>query len=395
MQELSLRFFGGAIRHRWRWIVLFVVLAVGLTVAISLLRPPSYQTEMEILVHAPKYQWRFNAGIVPITDNRDWRREYMLLGQTNQVARSVAERLGLSDEPERLLRRVTFRSDSTDRIIFEATGQSFEAATALANAWTEVLQEAILKRFGPGPELPYYAQLHTKFDAQLNEALSRLEAFKAETGQGVGYGQYLEAGGLEPTQKELDRKAGLLSDYRVAQSNLERLAQELTEVSIGQRAASAVPWELLGNPLLFQRPALQPDRLPSRTDVSAWLTLLAGERSALMELEDWLNGDVLKLQATLAKEDSELFRLTRERNLVAESYDATVRRLNEIELQQIVDTIGIEILETKIPSSPTTWSLPVSLAVAAVGALIIALWLVLFLEYRSVTKSAAVGASNT
>ena len=133
-----------------------------------------------------------------------------------------------------------------------------------------------------------------------------LEAFKAETGQGVGSTTILEAAGLEPDQKELNAKAALQADYQVALDAVNRLLSQIDEAQNGQRPPTAIAWEMLTNDILQARVALQAAR-PAYTDLAAWKTLLQGEAATLQESVTWFNSDVLKLQAKLASEDSRLY----------------------------------------------------------------------------------------
>lgn len=387
-QELDFTFLRRALSRRWWLIVLLVVLAAAGAVLFGLVRPPVYQAQAQLLARAPKYQWRFNASVLPIVDERrDWRREFMLLGQTIQVARRVAEQVGDGAAGSALLRRVSFRPDATDRIILEASGPTPQAAADLANTWSRVLQAAVSERYGTVTEAQTYADLRSKFEAQLQGAQSKLEAFKAQTGQSVGATESLEAAGLEPDQKELDSKARLLADYRVALDNVNRLAQEVADAQAGRRAPSSIPWELLQDPILLQRAALKGDQLPAQSDLPAWAALLQAEAAGLQDLVNWLNDDVIRLQTQLAREDSELYRLTRERNLAAESYETVRRKLNEIEVQEAVDPVGIEILDAATPpEAPSSWPLTTRLAVAIVGGLVAGLWLALFWEYLAGLK---------
>jgi uncharacterized protein involved in exopolysaccharide biosynthesis len=122
--------------------------------------------------------------------------------------------------------------------------------------------------------------------------------------------------------------------------------------------------------------------LPVRTDLTAWAALLQAEAAGLQDLVNWLNDDVVRLQSQLAREDSELYQLTRDRNLAAESYETVRRKLNEIEVQEVVDPVGIEILDAAtLPEAPSSWPLTTRLAVAIVGGLVAGLWLALFWEY--------------
>jgi len=403
-QELNLTALVHTLQRRWLLILFVVTLVVIPTLLYSLMRPPVYYAQAELLTLTPKYQWRFSPSTLSIVDaRRDWRREFMLLGQTKQVARRAASQLEPSasagnssnSNGDALLSRVSVRPSGVDRIIVEASGSTPQAAAALANAWSKALQAEVDERYGTVLEARSLIELQATFKAQLDEAQRKIDAFKAETGQDVAGSGFLEAAGLEPDQKELESKARLLADYRVALDSLNRLADEIAQARAGQRAPDSVAWELLQNPILLQRAALRPDKLPPQTDLAAFSALLQREAAALEDIVAWLNKDVVNLQTQLADEESQLYRLRRERDLASDAYDTIVRKLKELEIQQTIDPTGVKILEeAALPESPRSWSLIVRLLVAVVGGLIAGVWLALLWEYLFAQRSAATGTAG-
>lgn len=376
--ELNVSAFLQTLRRYWLLILFTVVVAMGAALLLSLLQTPEYQAQSLLLVRAPQYQWRFDPSVQPIVDaRRDWRRDFMLLGQTRRVAQRVAESLSLNN-PDNLLRRVTLRAAGGDSIVLEASGPTPEAAADLANAWSEALQLQVAETYGTALVDEQTTGPRQAFDTEQQNAIAALEQFKAETGLALGIANMRGDNPLEPTQKELDSKATLLADYRLAHDVLNRVLSQVREVQANGRTAQLVAWDLLDTGVLFMRPALQPEGRPPADDLAAWVGLLEAEVAGIQESIDWLNGEVNRLQTQLAAEDAQLYQLEQQRNLTSEAYQAVQRKLNEVVYQQAIDPIGIEILESaQNPHQSTAWPLALRLAVAALGGLVVGVGLAL------------------
>lgn len=376
--ELNVSAFLQILRRYWLLILFTVAVAMGAALLFSLLRTPEYQAQSLLLVRAPQYQWRFDPSVQPIVDaRRDWRRDFMLLGQTRRVAQRVAESLSLSN-PDNLLRRVTLRAVGGDSIVLEASGPTPEAATDLANAWSEALRLQVAETYGTALVDEQATGPEQAFATEQQNAIAALEQFKAETGLALGIANMRGDNPLEPTQKEMDSKATLLADYRLAHDVLSRVLSQVQEVQANGGAAQRVAWDLLDTGVLFTRPALQPEVRPPADDLAAWVGLLEAEAAGVQESVDWLNDEVNRLQTQLAAEDARLFQLEQARNLSSEAFQAVQRKLNEVVYQQAIDPIGIEILEpAQNPHQSTAWPLALRLAVAALGGLVVGVGLAL------------------
>lgn len=377
--ELNVSALIQTLRRYWLLILFIVLLAIGAVVAVGLLQTPEYQAESLLLVQAPRYQWRFDPSVQPIVDaRRDWRRDFMLLGQTRRVAQRVAEDLSLSS-PDNLLRRVTLRAVGGDSIVLEASGPTPEAASDLANAWSTAMQAAVAETYGNAMVSSQATGPQQQFTSELQQSLSALAQFKAETGLALGAANVRTDDPLEPTQKEWDNKATLLADYRVAYDILNRLSSQVEDAQAGRSPAEAVAWDLLDtSPVLIARPALQPEQRPAASDLAGWAGLLPREASGIQDTIAWLDGEVNRLQAQLAAEDARLYKLQQERDVSGEAYVAVLRKLNEVAYQQAIDPVGIEILETaQNPQQSTAWPLALRLAVAALGGLVAGIGLAL------------------
>lgn len=392
-QELNLANLLQTLRRRWLLIALVLIVTVGATLVYSLLRPPTYQARAVLRVRVPQFQWNIDPAVQRIIDTkRDWRREFMLLGQTKTVAERAVTGLNLTVNSD-LLARITLRAESTDSILLDASGPTAADSAQLANAWADALQKAVADQYGTDLMYQEVAGLGKEFKTRLDSSQQALEAFKAETGQGVGSATTTEAAGLEPDQKELNAKAALQADYQVAIDAVNRLLSQIDEAQNGQRAPTAIAWEMLTNDILQARIALQAAR-PAYTDLAAWKTFLQGEASALQESVTWFNNDVLKLQAKLASEDSRLYVLTQQRNLAADPYLAVQRQLHEIEYQSPIDPLAVEILERAAPGMASrSWSVLLRLVIAGVAGLIAGVWLALLWDFVFGQRPPAMGAN--
>ena len=263
----------------------------------------------------------------------------------------------------------------------------------MANAWAEALQKVVAEQYGTDLMYQEITALGEEFKSRMDSSQQALEAFKAQTGQGVGSAETFEAGGLEPDQKELDARAGLLADYRVALDAVKRLLSQIDEAQAGQRAPGAIAWEMLANGIMQARADLQ-GAPPAFSDLAAWKTRLQAEAVTLQESVNWFNSDVLKLQAQLAAEDSQLYWLTQQRNLAADPYLAVQRQLHEIEYQTPIDPLSVEILERAAAETASrSWSVLLRLVIAGVAGLIAGVWLALLWEFVFTRRPQAIGVS--
>ncbi len=393
-QELNLANLLQTLRRHWLLIVLVVVAVAGLTFAYSLLRPPTYQARAVLRVRVPQFQWNIDPAIQRIIDTRrDWRREFMLLGQTNTVAERVAPALGLTVDND-LLARVSLRADLTDRILLDASGPTAEAAAELANAWAEALQRVVAEEYGTDLMYQEISALGDTFKTRLDAQQKALEDFKAVTGQAVSDSTITEAAGLEPDQKQLEATATLLANYQVALDIVNRLLAQIGQVQTGQRVASAISWEMLAHSILQERAAAL-GAAPAFDDLAAWQTRLQSEARLLQESVDWFQSAVLALQAKLAREDTELYQLIQQRNLAADPYLAVRRQLTEIEYQSPIDPLALDILERADAAlASRTWSVLLRLAIASVAGLIAGVWLALLWDFVLGRRSQAPGVSS-
>lgn len=377
--ELNVSAFLQTLRRYWLLIVFCIALAMGAALVFSLLQKPEYKAQSLLLVRAPQYQWRFDPSVQPIVDaRRDWRRDFMLLGQTRRVAQRVAENLSLNN-PDNLLRRVTMRAVGGDSIVLEASGPTAEAAADLANAWSDALQTAVSETYGTALVAQQVAGPKQQFSSEQQQAQAALEQFKAETGLALGIANNTRGDNpLEPTQKELDTKATLLADYRLAGDVLRRLLTQIREVQAGTRQADSVAWDLLDTGMLLMRPTLQPEQRPADNDWAGWIALLQGEAANVQESTAWLDAEVNRLQTQLAAEDARLYELQQARDVSSEAYAAVLRKLNEVAYQQAIDPVGVEILErAQNPRQSAAWPLALRLAVAGLGGLVVGVGLAL------------------
>lgn len=394
--ELNVSVFLQTLRRYWVLILFTVLVAMGAALLFSLLQTPEYKTQSLLLVRAPQYQWRFDPSVQPIVDaRRDWRRDFMLLGQTRRVAQRVAENLSLNN-PDNLLRRVSLRAVGGDTIALEASGPTPEAAADLANAWSVALQTAVAETYGSALVGEQAAGPQQQFTAELQQSISALEQLKAETGLALGATNTKTDNPLDPTQKEWDNKATLLADYRMAYDILTRLTAQIEAVQAGRAARGTVAWDLLdASPVLSVRPTLQLEQRPAADDLVGWVSLLQQEASGIQETITWLDGEVKRLQSQLADEDARLYQLQQQRDVSSEAYVAVLRKLNEIAYQQAIDPVGIEILEpARNPQQSTTWPLALRLAVAALGGLVVGVGLTLLWD-RFVARSSRLANART
>ncbi len=100
--EIDLQQFAKALLNRWWLILIFVISGVVVALALAAGQPKYFQASSTLLAQDPRYQWRFDASILPNIDmSRDLQREVLAIGRNQKIAEQAAEMLqpsgGVSD----------------------------------------------------------------------------------------------------------------------------------------------------------------------------------------------------------------------------------------------------------------------------------------------------------
>lgn len=381
-QEINLKIYIAALRRRWWLVVLAMALAVAAALAYSAAQPKFYQASSTLLTQAPKYQWRFDASILPIYDSRrDYQREMLAIARTNRIAELAAGQLQAAGQaPEAILAAVSARAGDGSTIIITAKASEAQRAAAIANAWTAALLEQAQQTYGVSQELAdYRAELESssRVLAQLEDQLAEA---RARLALDVVAGVASEGGMLNVNQREILLKNQTLAEYRNDLDSLEFL-RDLVQQAAPDADLAALPWELLDGPIISARGFLTPAiALELTGDRGALLALLEQEQQALEATAERLAENSLAVQAALAQEWRSYGEINRERALARETTNVWARKVAEAEAQQRVDPGVLSLISAAtVPSSPVrTQQLALVLTAAALGLLVgalLALWL--------------------
>ena len=160
--EIDLQQFAKALLNRWWVILIFVVLGVVLALALAARQSKYYQASSTLLAQDSRYQWRFDASILPNIDlSRDMQRELLAIGRNQKIAEQAAEMLHTSGEvsdisPSEIMSQVSLRAGDGNTIIVTTRSPNPQQAAAIANAYTDSLISLSREVYGVSQELEKY-----------------------------------------------------------------------------------------------------------------------------------------------------------------------------------------------------------------------------------------------
>lgn len=384
--EIDLHAYLGALRRRW-WLLLGGMLAaLAITFAFGAVQQKHYQAVATLIATSPRYQWRFDAGILPYIDNRrDYQREFLVIGRSNRIANLAAEQLQASGAlpaatPDSLLAAVTLRTGDGASIQILATASTPEEAAAIANAWADSFVEVARDVTGVGAELQNYQSELALAGQRMEQAEQELAQVRSETGLFINSDSSEEQETANARSRQLALVNQRLAEYQTDLDALRLLSAEAAQVSDSDQLAN-LPWELLAGPVLAARGAVTPDLARSLLDQpDELLAALQAEDQALAGAVESLTAESNAVQTRLAA-DWQLYGVAqRQYNLARETYNTLSRKVDEASIQGRIDPSQLNIVsEALAPTVPMQTRRMAQLALAAVlgllaGALL-ALWL--------------------
>lgn len=388
--EIDLQIYFAAIRRRWWVIVLTVLLALAVTFAIGTVQPKHYQAEAILLAQAPRYQWRFDAGILPMIDTRrDYQRELLAISRSNQIAQQAmgllqAEGTAEDTTIDDLKAAVSVRAADGSTLVVTANAGSPDRAAAFANAWATGFVELARQLYGVSADL---ANFQIEFEAA-TQRLADLETRLAEVRRQTGIYASSEEGGsasdaLSLRQVQINQLNKQQAEYRNDLEGLRYLEQLVSDAAPDANL-TLLPWQLLNGPVLQARRTLGPETVQELlNDPQALLDLLQSEDAILAQTADQLAAQSEALQTQLAADWQSYSALERETNLARETHNLLSRKVDEASIQQRIDPGQLVLVsEAVAPSSPVQTRRLAQLAVAGVVGLILGVLVALWLEFR-------------
>lgn len=387
--EIDLHAYLGALRRRW-WLLLGGMLAaLAITFAFGAVQQKHYQATATLIATSPRYQWRFDASILPYIDNRrDYQREFLVIGRSNRIATMAAEQLSASGAlpaatPDDLLAAVTLRAGDASSIQVLATAGTPQQAAAIANVWADAFVQVARETTGVGAELENYQAELELASQRKQQAEANLAQVRSETG--------LFVQGISIDEEEITnvrRRQLVLTNQRLAeyQGDLDAvrlLAGEVSKTSDRDQLAG-LPWELLAGPALAVRGQLTPDVALSLVDQpDELLARLQTEEQSLSGAIELLTSESQAVQTELAADWQRYDEARLQYDLARDSYNTMWRKVNEASVQGRIDPSQLSIVSAALPpTTPVQSRRMAQLAVAAVIGLIAGALLAVWLRMR-------------
>lgn len=392
--EIDLHAYLGALRRRW-WLLLGgMLVALAVTFAFGAVQQTHYQAAATLIATSPRYQWRFDASILPYIDNRrDYQREFLVIGRSNSIATMAAEQLQASGalpaaSPGELLTAVTLRAGDGSSIQVLADAGTPEQAAAIANAWADAFVQVAREVTGVGAELENYQAELDVAGQHMDQAEADLAQIRTETGLFINSDSSEEQEITNVRRRQLSLVNQRLAEYLTDLDAVRLLAGEVSQAS-GADPLAGLPWELLAGPALAARGQLTPELAQSLLDQpDQLLAALQAEEQALDRAVESLTSESDAVQADLAADWQRYGVVQREYNLARETYNTLWRKVDEASIQGRIDPSQLNIVSEALPpTTPVQTRRMAQLAVAAVIGLIVGALLALWLGLRETPAS--------
>lgn len=387
-QEIDLSFFFTALRRRWWVIAACVALALALAALFHFSQPARYTASNTLLVQSPRYQWRFDNSVTAQTNlNRDYQREILAIGRTDEVAQSAAAALdgssATSAAAEPLKNAVSLRAGDGNTIIVSAAASDPEQAARYARAWTEQLIETARTLYSTTQDLPAFQDELARAAAALQQAEDRLAAARAASGIFATADLPNDMSQSNAAQLQLIQINETLASYRNAIQTLRSLDQQVAQVAPPGDLAR-LPWEMLDTtPISLPDPLSAAEARTLLGDPAGLQARLAAEANTLQAAADLLAEQAEALRGQVAADWQAYEIAFRERNWQRDIYLALQRKVTELTMQDRVDPSLLTTVGNTEPLVTQVRTQLIGLAItAAVAGLIIGVLLALWLEVR-------------
>lgn len=387
---MNFALFVAALRARLRLFLLIVGLTVLAATIVSLLMPKTYVASVALLIDARDEQ---SLGGRPSMSERE-RLGYLqtqvdiLTG--SQVARLVASRLALADDPKTqaqftretggvgeiddwlghaLLQQVKVDTSQSSVVRLTYSDEKAAFAARAANAFAQAFIDITLKlRTEPARQASLW------FDDQvaglrqnLVTAQRRLAEFQQEKGIITTDERYdLESARLVELANQAARTQGRRED--AVGGSLLRAEARLRELSVefGER-----------HPQYLQQKALVDSLREKLISTPRWRESNAASRSNLMETLEAQRERLLNLKVARG----ELAMLSHDVDIAQRSYDAAMQRLMATRLESRASQTSVSLLEpATVPAKPFRPRIALNIALALVAGLGLGLSVVYLLE---------------
>lgn len=214
---MELRDYLNVIRARRSVILLATVIVAAVALAVSLVQPPTYESEARVLISEKDQGAAIFGQVLPELSSQPERalQTQVQLVRVRPVAEAVVKRLGLEVQPDALMRRVSVSAiGQTNVIAISASAGSPDEARDIANAVAEeyVLASRERKR--------------ASIKEAADEVEQRLDEARAEI---LELGRRIQQSG---------RSDELAAELQIAAQTYSTLAEKLQQLRINERLES-------------------------------------------------------------------------------------------------------------------------------------------------------------
>lgn len=369
--EIDLRQYFDVLIRQWKWIVGLTVLAAAVALGVSFLIPPTYEATALVVVTRPRYQLQFDPRIETLTQPQQPYKAYPELAASDDlVAQVVAATDGRQTAEDRELsafrERLSAEAGADPSLVrLTASSDDPQQAQAVANTWA-------------GLYVSYVNELYQQrssdvafFETQVAEANTTLE--KAEQ----ALVDFQARNPIVMVTLELSSTQMALTDYLAAQRTIALVTQDARSLQQQLAAQNAGDPAALADELSALY--LQVDALSTQTAAPIQLQIAGGgslanrtvgEQTALLEALiqalqnksaeiqqaiDALQPDILTLQQQQQQAQTELDRLTRDRDVANETYLTLTRKLDEARVAAQSDSGEVQLAsQASVPDEPAS-----------------------------------------
>jgi succinoglycan biosynthesis transport protein ExoP len=397
--EIDLRQYLEVLVQRWKWIVALTVIAALVAAAISFfVLQPTYEARALVLITGPRYQLRFDPRVETISDFAAAYKAYPSLATSDDLLKQV---LNVLDPPlpenERTLQALKAKvgaSTGADPSLLElkVTNAAPQQAAQVANTWAEQYVLYVNELYGRRSEDVVF------FTEQLESARQALEA--AEEAlidfQARNQASILDAELTSARQAQTDYLADQRAIVRITQ-DIQALRDQLAEQPSSR--ASSLADDLTA--LLLQIKAfnaestvpvqLQISSAESLSDKSiaeqiAFLdNLMVNVKAKSAEIDAQLNElapEILRLQQALEEVETELDRLTRDRDVAKNTYLTLANKVEEARIAAQDETGEVQLASrASVPISPVGPRKLMNTAIAGFLGLFVGVFAAFFVQY--------------
>jgi len=402
--EIDLRQYLEVLIRRWKWIVALTLIPALVAAAISFfVLQPTYEAKALVLITGPRYLLRFDPRVETISDIATAYKAYPSLATSDDLLKQVLDVLDppLPENEGSLqaLRAKVSASTGADPSLLElkATNGVPQQAAQVANTWAGQYVVYVNELYGRRSEdvIFFSEQLESARQA-LEAAEEALIAFQARNQSSI-----LNAELASARQAQTDYLADQRAIVRITQ-DIQALRDQLSQQPSGR--ASSLADDLTA--LLLQIKAFNAEStVPVQLQVSsaeslsdktiaeqvAFLDdLMVNVKAKSADIDAQLNAlapEILRLQQALEEVDTELDRLTRDRDVAKNTYLTLANKVEEARIAAQDESGEVQLASrASVPTSPIGPRKMMNVAIAASLGLLLGIFAAFFVDFWQSTQ---------